>query len=286
MLGVVLAELVALYPGVFLRGEVISNAALAYGMPPWRGHRPATAQPLRANPILSDDLYLFTPWDQVTRRAIATGAAPLWNPDAGCGMPLLANNQSAILAPTQSLRWVWDSPLARTLSLLAKPLIAAAGMFLLLRQWRLGSAAAALGAIAYQGSAAMTVWLMYPLSETLAWFPWLLLGVSASLGVGTTSSLWGVPVAAAGGAAVLLAGHLPTAAQLVATAGCGMTALVAVRSDVRARLPRLVGAGLIAAMLAAPQILPTVRYIAGSEAQTRRGGERPAAALHLPPSAA
>src|SRR3989304_255637 len=201
LLGILLAELAVLYPGVLLRGEVLSSSALAYGMAPWKGHRPLTSRSLRANPVLSDDMALFTPWDVATRAALAADAAPLWNPDTGCGMPLLANNQSAVLAPTQALRFLWDSPQARTVGLLLKGVLAGVGMFLLLCRWPVPAPAPPLGATAWANSAGITLWLLYPLAETAAWFPWLLLGLSRVLGVGgPPDRLVGGPVGLPGGA--------------------------------------------------------------------------------------
>ena len=284
--GVLLGELLTLYPGVFLRGEVIGSSALAYGMPPWKGHVPPTASPLRGNPVLSDDLTLFTPWDVATRLALADGSVPLWNPGSGCGLPLLANNQSAVLAPTQLLRPLWDSPRARTFGLLLKVLLAGTGMFLLLGRWRLPPAAAVLGGLAWANAAGITVWLLYPLSETAAWFPWLLLGLSQTLGVGGPPTRLGPVTVALAGAALLLAGHLPTAVQLLAATGAGVAVLAFLHRDALLRLPAAAAAALAACLLAAPQVLPTAVYVAISHAREVRGAAIPSAAWHLPAAAA
>ena len=284
--GFLVAELVTLYPGVFLRGEVIGSSALAYGMSPWKGHAPPTSSALRGNPVLSDDLTLFTPWDVATRAALAAGSTPLWNPGSGCGLPLLANNQSAVLAPTQLLRFVWDSPRARTVGLLLKVLIAGAGMFLLLGRWRLPPPAALLGGLAWANAAGITVWLLYPLSETAAWFPWLLLGLSQMLGVGGPPTRLGPLTVALAGAALLLAGHLPTAVQLLAATGAGVALLAWFRRDALRRLPAAAAAALAACLLAAPQVLPTAAYVARSHAREVRGAGIPSAAWHLPAAAA
>lgn len=286
LLGILLAELALLYPGVFLRGEVLSSSALAYGMAPWKGHRLPTARPLRGNPELSDDMVLFTPWDAVTRAALAAREAPLWNPGTGCGMPLLANNQSAVLAPTQALRLLWDSPRARTLGLLLKVVLAGVGMFLLLCRWQLPAQAAVLGAVAWANSSVITLWLLYPLAETAAWFPWLLLGLSRLLGVGGPPDVLGFCEVALAGAALLLAGHLPTALQLLVAAAAGTAVLALVRPHTQRRLPAAAAAGAAALLLAAPQVLPTVGYALHSHALHARGQATPSAAQHLPTEAA
>jgi hypothetical protein len=286
LLGILLAESAALYPGIFVRDDVLSSSALAYGMAPWKGHRPATDRPLRGNPVLSDDMALFTPWDAATRSALATGTVPLWNPDSGCGMPLLANNQAAVLAPTQALRVAWDSPRARTVGLLLKVLVAGAGMFLLLARWGLPNGAAILGALAWANSAVLTIWLLYPLAEVAAWFPWLLLGLSRSLGLGGPPISSGFAETAAAGAALLLAGHLPTAVQFLVATVAATAMLALLRPEVRRRLPSAACALAAAALLAAPQVLPTAGYAARSHALSVRGGGAPAAAQHLPVTAA
>jgi hypothetical protein len=285
LLGILLVESAALYPGVFLRGEVLSSSALGYGMAPWKGHRPATARPLRGNPVLSDDLALFTPWDAAVRAALASGTAALWNPATGCGMPLLANNQSAVLAPTQVLRFVWDSPRARTVGVLLKVLVAGVGMFLLLGRWQLPLEAALLGALTWANSAVLTLWLLYPLAEVAAWFPWLLLGLSRTLGVGGPPRASGAAEAALAGAAMLLAGHLPTAVQLLVAIAAGTAVLALLRPDVRRRLPAAAVAGTVAVLLATPQVLPTARYALRSHALSARGGGVPSGAQHLPAEA-
>ena len=286
LLGILLAELAALYPGVLLRGEVLSSSALAYGMAPWKGHSPPTSRPLRGNPVLSDDMALFTPWDAATRAALAARDAPLWNPETGCGMPLLANNQSAVLAPTQALRFLWNSPRARTVGLLLKVLLAGVGMFLLLDRWRVPPGAAVLGAAAWANSAVITLWLLYPIAETAAWFPWLLLGLSRVLGVGGPPDALGVVVMALAGAALLLAGHLPTAVQLLVALVAGTAVLALLRPEVRRRLPAAAAALAVAVLLAAPQLLPTAGYALRARALAVRGEGVPSGAQHLPVEAA
>jgi hypothetical protein len=286
LVGLLLVELALLHPGVFLRGEVLSSSALAYGMTPWRGHRPPTTRPLVGNPTLSDDLVLFTPWDAAVRAAFAHGRAPLWNPAAGCGMPLLANNQSAALAPTQAARLVWDSPRARTLGLIARPLLAGLGAFLLLLRLCRSPWGALLGGVAWANAAVTVVWLLYPLGEVAAWLSWVALGLCETLGVGGPPRRRGPPLLALALAATLLAGHLPTAAQLLAALALGTLAWLAARRQLRAGLLRLALPVLAGALLAAPQVLPTAAYALDSEARVRRSGTTPAARDHLPPVAA
>jgi hypothetical protein len=286
LVGLLLVELAILHPGVFVRGEVLSSAALAYGMAPWRGHRPPTTRPLVGNPSLSDDLVLFTPWDAAVRAALARGRAPLWNPAAGCGMPLLANNQSAALAPTQVARLVYDSPRARTLGLIARPLLAGLGAFLLLLRLSRSPWGALLGGLAWANAAATTVWLLYPLGEVAAWLSWVALGLCETLGIGGEPRRRGPPLLTLALAAMLLAGHLPTAAQLLAALVPGTVAWLAVRRRLLPGLRRLALPVLAGVLLAMPQILPTAAYALSSHARDLRSGTTAAAREHLPSVAA
>jgi len=286
LVGLLLAELALLYPGVFLRGEALSSSALAYGMAPWRGHRPPSERPLVGNPSLSDDLVLFTPWDAAVRAALGQGRAPLWSPGTGCGMPLLANNQSAALAPTQAARLVWDSPRARTLGLIAKPVLAGLGAFLLLLRLRRDPWGALLGAVAWANAAVLVVWLLYPLAEVAAWLSWVALGLAETLGIGGPPRRRGPPLLAAALAALLLAGHLPTAVQLLAVLALATATWLVARRQLGAGLRRLALPLLAGLLLAMPQVLPTAAYVADSRAREARGGATPAAAEHLPAVAA
>ena len=282
----VAAEQATLHPSAVFRGEVLSDVALAYSMAPWKAHVPALGPPLEGNPSLSDDMALFTPWDVAVRQMAARHETPLWNADSGCGMPLLANDQSAVLALAQLPRLAWNSPHARTWSLLLKPIIAAIGMALLLAQWRLAPGAAVVGGLAWANSSAMTVWLLYPLAEVLAWFPWLLLGLSRLLGIGKAGSLRGGLLVAVGGAAMLLAGHSPTAVQLLIPTAAAVALALALLPEARRRAGALAASAVLALCLAAPQLLPTATYLYRSHARLARGGAAPLATLHLPIRAA
>jgi hypothetical protein len=287
---VILIELVVVYPGVLLRGEVLTSSALGYGIHPWKGHKP-DAQ-LRSNPVLSDDLVLFTPWDRAVRSSFASGSMPFWNEMSGCGMPLLANNQSAVLAPTHLLRWVWNSPRARTVGLLLKYFLAGTGMLLLLTRWGVGSSGALVGALAWTNASVMTTWLLYPLSETTAWFSWLLLGISGVLGVGdgAPAAVWpgrrGGAVLALSLGGMLLSGHLPTGFQLALATGAGVVVWALLERGRWGRLGRLILPSVAGLLIAMPQIVPTAGYLLDSQARILRGGASPSAARHMPLEAA
>ncbi|MFH1368249.1 MAG: hypothetical protein ABII64_03885 [Elusimicrobiota bacterium] len=58
--------------------------------------------------FLRDITYLFHPWKVLCSEAVQKGEIPLWNPYAFCGMPLMANWQSAVFYPFSLLFYLFD----------------------------------------------------------------------------------------------------------------------------------------------------------------------------------
>ncbi len=58
----------------------------------------------------NDELEELLPWRTLTHRFLRQGEFPLWNPYAGLGMPLAANNQSGVFALTTWISlWIADA---------------------------------------------------------------------------------------------------------------------------------------------------------------------------------
>ena len=142
----VLALLLALFPGVFLRGEV-----------PYERDLTTLHWPLRA-------VYL---------RLVADGGwPPTWNPLEDNGQPFAANPQHAALHPLTWLFHLLPFALAFDLQLLLPLLGTAAAMLLLLRTLGLGRAASLYGALAWGfGGWALSLSNLPPLLLTVAPLP-------------------------------------------------------------------------------------------------------------------
>lgn len=61
---------------------------------------------------IRDLTYIFHPWKSLCSEMIQKGEMPLWNPYAYCGMPLLANLQSAVFYPFSILFYFFSFPIA------------------------------------------------------------------------------------------------------------------------------------------------------------------------------
>ncbi|OGS44925.1 MAG: hypothetical protein A2539_04415 [Elusimicrobia bacterium RIFOXYD2_FULL_34_15] len=57
--------------------------------------------------FMRDLTYLFHPWKTAVSESLLKGNIPLWNPYSYCGMPLLANFQSAVFYPFSILFYVF-----------------------------------------------------------------------------------------------------------------------------------------------------------------------------------
>lgn len=62
--------------------------------------------------FLRDITYIFHPWKTLCSELIQKGKIPLWNPYAYCGMPLLANLQSAVFYPFSLVFYLFSFPAA------------------------------------------------------------------------------------------------------------------------------------------------------------------------------
>ncbi len=239
---------------------------------PWA---PEFAQaPLQA-PLLSDPVWQFVPWIELTRRELAAGRLPLWNPYQDGGVPLLGNAQSAVLSPLMVPVLLLGVGRGWNLMLLLKILAAASGTFLWLRDVGRSRAAAALGAVMFALSGSFVAWLEHPLTLVTAPLPFVLLFGRRLLRQGRPLDCVGTVAASA---ATLLGGQ-PEAAAI----GIGVAALLLLAEARAVRdVARVATAGVVGALVAAAAVVPFLEYFAHSAARLGAGRfpfALPAAAL-------
>lgn len=209
----------------------------------------------------------FYAWRHYGFGMLARGELALWNPYALCGVPFLANVQSALLYPVNLLfLWppIWS---AINLSFLIHLLLAGLGAC---------AFALVLGATAAGGALAGCVFMLsanvvhqlhaghLPALCTLAWCPWLLCAAEGFLRTGRLR--WCLAAGLAAGAQ-LLAGHLQYAAysQLLCWLYVAVRLPAAECRSVLVPKPGRVCLGLallavVPAGLAAAQLLPAAEF--------------------------
>ena len=259
-------------------------AGAAGGVCPWRGLLPAYQRLARfAPPLLAlvltlaffwqlaftdrilargDTFAYFTPYWDARDAALRDGRLPLWSPDLFMGAPLLANSQLGTFYPPNWPLAGQPAPDAIRLSILLHVAWAFGGVYLLARRTtgvgRLAALAAAL-VYAFSGHVGAHVEQINQL-QGLAWLPWALLLQDRAL----ARPLLYTPLLGVVLALQLLSGHTQTV--FITGVGLGVYGLASGRWRF---LPVLLGAVLVAGLLALPQLAPTLELTGVSN---RSGG--------------
>ncbi len=255
-----------LFPGV-ADGEVVYPRGVLDGThEPWVSMAPRGSV-VAANPVLSDAVYQFVPWDRFCRRH--GGVGPAWNPYSGLGVPFRGNPQAAQFDPVRLIALAIPERHAGTARAWLRLVIAGWLMLGFLRSQGLGWGPAAIGAVGFQLGGFLVPWLAHPHAGAAAWLPGVLwAGDAAWRGVRGA-----VPALAACYAAQFLAGHPETSLHLTAIAGTFW--LVRRGWGGWRRWARLVAGTCLGAALAAPVLLPFVHYLRDSAALAGRGHRVP-----------
>lgn len=266
-----LLPLIVFYRPLFA-GEAFLPADLLSYLSPWKAVNPPANDAATWNVLRFDGITQFYPWRVEAARQVQAGQVPLFNSHQFAaeegGTPLLANSQSAPLYPLHLLFYIAPSGaiwyifgLVAALHLL----IAATGLYALLRACGLRRGACVLGAAVWTLSAPVICWLSLPSFLSVScWAPWLLLCIRwAHTHAGTATGRWATLGAGGVAGLMILAGHLQLALY-AALAGL-LYAVVLGISGGKAKTIRpvtwLAGialAGTLAICLAAPQVLPAV----------------------------
>ena len=129
-----------------------------------------------SNDLLSDVVLQFYPWHKLAyEEAQASGHFPLWNPYELTGQPLLANAQSALYYPPNILlHWIRPEDVAAVCAYF-NLLLLGVFTFYFGREIKLGKLASLFAAITIMLSGPVIVWLQYPIVNSLASFPLMLL---------------------------------------------------------------------------------------------------------------
>jgi len=222
-------------------------------------------------------------WFQKLAYSIEQGYLPLWNANSTGGHDFAGEIQTAVMYPL-NWAWVWLHAADGSISALAidflialQFLIAALGMYGLLRRWQLGAGAALFGALSFVlfGPFAMRASAQANILAGLALMPWAVLAATVHFERGRQR--WAMLTGALVGLQVL-AGHVQPAVHTAML--IGLIAFLRRDSDGSAKPAlRTLASGtwmaLAACVVALPQILITSGYLA--EAYRWIGGADPLA---------
>jgi hypothetical protein len=258
------------WSGVF-GGKVLSNGDVIFWLGPWSGEKPSSLV-YPSNPGIDDQTYLYPTDMLVTRRALAAGEAPLWNPYQAGGRPLLASEVYAPLFPPDALTLVLPFWRSQVLAVALKLLLAALGIYLLARGCGLRPGSATFVATVYTFSAYMLSWVLSPIGNSMAMAPWVLAMTARVVAQARWRDAAGLAVAVG---LLILGGHPET---IIFTLGAA--ALFALAEYFRAprtvlahRRSLLLGTGLLlGAGLTAVMLLPFAQLLLLSSGTSRAAG--------------
>jgi len=170
--------------------------------------------PDHVNTLMTDTVSEMYVWRVFTARSMSVDQIPLWNPFAGCGQPLLANDQSAVLSPTNFvLNLLLPPPVGHTVYCLITLIGSALFCYGLVRALGGTVLGGLLGGMTYAFGGFILIWLGMPHSATALWLPAMLWATHrvAKRPTAERSALLAAVVAWQ-----FLSGHLSTSVQMLA----------------------------------------------------------------------
>jgi hypothetical protein len=214
--------------------------------------------------VYRDFGYFTYPAASFARECFQRGEFPLWNPYNCCGIPFLAQWNTAALYPPSliylTLPLSWSLGVFQVLHLVFGGL----GMFFLARRWTNNSFAAAVAGVVFAFNGLSANCLMWVSNlAVLAWMPWVVWRVEIAVREGGRQ----IAVAALVGAMQMLAG----APELIFLTW--LVALIPVFSAGVKGLMRLAFVVALVVCLAAAQLLPFVDFLSHSHRVEIAGGD-------------
>jgi hypothetical protein len=252
---------VALAPA--LRGALPVDVSGIFFLPssPWEEARPVADSNGGGHEDAGVEARRDVPWRIFLADAAARGESVLWNPLEGCGVPHLAVWRTRTLSPFSLPFYLLPFEQAIRVSAFLKLLVAGFAAYAMARAFGLPVPMALFLAVAFELSGLLLVRVSAPFTDVLPWLPLVVLFADRfSLGF---TRLW--PVAGLVFALMLLGGE----PELAATALLGGLIFMLVRQRFAqagreamfAGLGAAAGAGVLALVLAAVQVVPYVEFL-------------------------
>lgn len=222
----------------------------------YQGAAPANTLPAE----MGDTVSQFYPWRMLAGKAIREGELPLWNPHLLSGSPFQADPMIALFYPLNWLFVVLPAPIAWSISLMLKVLLAGVFTALFVRQIGGSTTGSIVAGTAFAFGGFMTAWIGWTHTDTSLWLPLICLLIHRQCqepGRVTTLLL------AVALAMPLLSGHPGMAAFVwAASAAFGLWTLFSDRPRSLIAPGRgLLVAGVLSMGLAAVQVLPSAEWL-------------------------
>lgn len=174
-LGIFLAVLIFFFSPFFFRGYLPFPGDLLVGQyAPWNassflGFAPGGV-PHKAQGI--DVIRQSFPWHFFSTQLLKQGQLPLWNPHNFAGTPHLANFQTAIFYPLNTLFLILNTNLAWSVFIIFQPLLTCLFTYLFLREIKLSRSGSVFASLAFAYCLYLTVWFEWSnIGHAILWLP-------------------------------------------------------------------------------------------------------------------
>lgn len=220
----------------------------------------------------SDEADLTYPWRSFIGRELRRGTVPFWNPHSFGGQPFFANGSSGVFYPPNLVATVLAPPdVAHSAVSVFHVFFSGFFMYLLMREWGVGTPGALVSAVAWMLSSFNMAWLHLEVVAPMAmWLPLALLLVSRAVRGDSWRAALGAAVALS---CLLISGHLLFGGLIYGVAVVYATGLTlspmmnagdppAPRTPLRPRMLRLTVIALGPFFFAGVVLVPTIIYLA------------------------
>lgn len=248
-----LAGIALLWPALRLPDGIPSSAATLAGQAPWQG----IADPAAGNPNLRDITWQVQPWLFFLRHEMRAGRLPFWDPHQFAGSPYWSNGSGAPLFPLHLLFALLPLQLGWVLLPWLRVVLGGCGAWSLARELGASRPAALLAALVFPLSGMITSFLLFPMGNTHALVPWVLLAVER---LASGQGSW--PGLAVAGGLQMLGGHPETPVFTALLAGVYLLARGSARP--LAAWGRFLAGWGAAAAISAIQLLPFFLTLTGT----------------------
>jgi hypothetical protein len=261
-----IAALAILFLGrVLFTGEVLLPAGYLRHFHPWQAA--AAAAPGHQehwNALTWDAMAQYYPWRSFAHDSLSRGVIPLWNPFQFCGMPFVANSQSAVFYPPNVIFDLLDPARAFAFSAALHLFLAGLFAYMFLRALGLGRFGSSFGGMVFAFCGFLAAWIQLPtVMNTAVWLPLTLFFIARYFDTRSVGYVVGMGLALG---SALLAGH-PQVFLFVAGAAAAYFIFRALTAEgaFHRRVCRGVIAGAAVAALAllwgAVQLLPAAELL-------------------------
>jgi hypothetical protein len=237
------------------KGMIPFPADYVFDFPPFAPVMPSYVSTVQTN--IGDLVTSFYPYRTIGARGAREWTLPLWNPYMLSGAPFQAMPQSALFYPPNFLYYVLPVPAAWLIGFFLRRLLAVTFTALFLRRIGATPAGSIAAGLIFGFCGFLTAWQGQSMSDAAIWLPLMCYAV---LRLYEQPGRRSIAIAAFAFAMPVLAGHPETAAHLMLTV-VALALFIFVANRSFSFIRGFTIAGLLAVVLAAVQIIPTIEWL-------------------------